>query len=200
LDYGAGASPYKKYFPKADYRTADLINIPSLTYRFGLDSKITEKDEVFDLVLSTQVLEHVSDVDTYLSESYRLLKKGGTLLLTTHGVWEEHGVPYDFYRWNEAGFRRDLTRAGFSKITIFKLTCGFRAALFLFIQQLFLAKCPHGQPAKFTFKLFRFSISRILGFLYRISDKYWPDQQIVEVKQAKANPTFYIVIAAIAQK
>ena len=114
-DYGAGSSPYRLYFPNSDYRTADIPNIPGRRYQIGGDGRIGERDEVFDLVISTQVLEHVADVGTYLRESCRSLKRGGKLLVTTHGIWEEHGVPHDFQRWTEEGLRaisrrRDLGR------------------------------------------------------------------------------------------
>ena len=105
LDYGAGASPYQAYFPNADYRRADILETPGLRYLIAPDSRIAEKDGTFDLILSTQVLEHVENVNEYLTESFRLLKPGGTLILTTHGIWEEHGVPYDFQRWTEEGMK-----------------------------------------------------------------------------------------------
>jgi SAM-dependent methyltransferase len=40
-------------------------------------------DDTFDVVLSFQVLEHLPDVDGYLSEIRRALTPGGTLLLVT---------------------------------------------------------------------------------------------------------------------
>src|SRR6185437_659641 len=130
LDFGAGNSPYRLYFPSADYRRADILDIPDLRYRIQSDGQINEHDEVFDLIISTQVLEHVRNVGQYLAEAHRLLKKGGRLLLTTHGTWEEHGVPYDFQRWTEEGMRRELAAANFSEVEIFKLTSGLRATVF----------------------------------------------------------------------
>lgn len=48
-----------------------------------LSSKIPFEDNYFDLVISTEVLEHVTDPDTFLKEIYRVLKPSGKLLLTT---------------------------------------------------------------------------------------------------------------------
>jgi hypothetical protein len=62
LDYGCGASPYRSFFPNADYRRADASDAADLDYRVGDDQSIPERSEYFDLVLSTQVLEHVWDV------------------------------------------------------------------------------------------------------------------------------------------
>jgi SAM-dependent methyltransferase len=200
LDFGAGNSPYKPHFPHADYRTADILDGPGLTYHIGANGQIHERDEVFDLILSTQVLEHVRDVPAYLAEAHRLLKKGGKLLLTTHGIWEEHGVPHDFQRWTEEGMKRDLTAANFHEIEVFKLTSGFRATLFIFIKGLFIAMPPRPLLARFFFKAFRFTISRLFPFFYRVSDRYWPEEKITRAGQSDFNPASYIIIAALATK
>jgi SAM-dependent methyltransferase len=200
LDYGAGTSPYRNYFTNADYRRADVLDSPGLDYRIGPTGQITEKDESFDLVLSTQVLEHVEHVAEYLSESFRLLKQGGSLLLTTHGTWEEHGVPFDFQRWTEEGMRRDLRAAGYRQIDIYKLTCGMHAGLFLFIKSLFSAPAPSVQPARLFFKIFRTTISKIYPWLYRFCDRHWPVDRIVKATPDNADKTFYIIIAVIARK
>lgn len=200
LDYGAGSSPYKPYFPQADYRRADIMETPGLRYRIGSDSRIAERDEVFDMIVSTQVLEHVEDVNAYLAESFRLLKKGGRLLVTTHGIWEEHGVPHDYQRWTEEGIKRDLKAVGYSDITVYKLTCGLRGSLFLFIRGLFAAKTPASLFARLLFKSIRSTISRIYPLFYRLCDKYYPEDRIVKASPSTGNPTFYIIIAAVAKK
>jgi len=200
LDFGAGNSPYRKYFPNADYRRADILTTPDLQYRITTDSRIAEDAEVFDLIISTQVLEHVENVNAYLSESFRLLKKGGTLLVTTHGIWEEHGVPYDFQRWTEAGLIRDLKLAGYADVTIYKLTCGLRGALFLFISCLFKTRAPLPKIFRFIFKLFRTAISRLFPLFYWAIDKYWPENRIVQAGNASTEAAFHIIIAAIARK
>ncbi len=200
LDYGAGASPYRLYFPNADYRQADILETPSLRYRIGSDSRIAEENETFDLILSTQVLEHVENVGDYLTESFRLLKKGGVLILTTHGIWEEHGVPYDFQRWTEAGLQRDLRAAGYNNSIVYKLTCGFHAGVFLFIKSLFATRPPRSQPARLFFKIFRTIVSKVYPLLYRFCDKFWPEDKIVQASRETAEKTFYMVIAAVARK
>lgn len=48
-----------------------------------LSKKIPFPSNYFDLVVSTEVLEHLSDPDTFLREIFRVLKPNGKLLLTT---------------------------------------------------------------------------------------------------------------------
>jgi SAM-dependent methyltransferase len=200
LDYGAGSSPYQAYFPQADYRKADVIEIPNLNYLIRPDSTVPEADETFDLILSTQVAEHVANPDIYFKECFRLLKPGGKLVLTTHGIWEEHGVPYDFQRWTEQGMRRDLKQAGFQQPVIYKLSCGFRALMFLFTRTYFTARPPRPSMPRFFFKALRNVYSRLFPLIYRTCDRYWPEEKIVEAVENHGTSPFYIVIAAVAGK
>jgi SAM-dependent methyltransferase len=131
LDYGCGGSPYRKLFPHADYRRADFLVSPGLDYVVGEDSCVDEVGGSFDFILSTQVLEHVSSPSSYLSEAYRLLRDGGELICTTHGVYEEHGCPYDFWRWTGYGLAKACEEVGFSVDQTLRLTTGPRAVLFL---------------------------------------------------------------------
>src|SRR5882757_9494736 len=60
LDFGSGSAPYQVHFPGCDYRKADLVEMPGLRYRIGPDSTVPEADQTFDLILSSQVAEHVA--------------------------------------------------------------------------------------------------------------------------------------------
>jgi SAM-dependent methyltransferase len=200
LDYGAGASPYRKYFPNADYRRADIEGVGGLNYIIGSDSTIAETDNTFDLILSTQVAEHVPSPSVYFKECHRLLKKGGILILTTHGISVEHGVPYDFQRWTQCGLRRDLMEGGFKRIDIYKLTCGLRAAVVIFTQTLFAASAPTDLIRKILFKGFRWTYSQWLPISNWICDRWWPEHRIYKTNEETHSPAEYIVIAAIAEK
>lgn len=59
-----------KRVPLGKFVTASAANIPF-------------KDVQFDVVLSTEVIEHVDDQDKVLTEIVRVLKKGGLLVITT---------------------------------------------------------------------------------------------------------------------
>ncbi|RPI31273.1 MAG: class I SAM-dependent methyltransferase, partial [Chloroflexota bacterium] len=83
-----------------------------ITYVTDL-ARIPVEAEKYDLILCTQVLEHVPDPRTVLKEFYRVLKEGGALWVSAPLFYTEHQVPYDFYRYTQYGFKHLLEEAGF---------------------------------------------------------------------------------------
>ena len=115
LDYGCGDRPYQMAF---DFIEAIVVGVDigfnvSSDVEVSGDYELPFKDSSFDFVTSFQVLEHVPIPHEYLKESLRVLKPGGRMFLTTHGVWPYHPTPGDFHRWTEAGLILDFQRAGF---------------------------------------------------------------------------------------
>jgi SAM-dependent methyltransferase len=114
IDVGCGDQPYRLLFEErgvtyqgADFGTAAEISIAA-------DGSVAAPDGAADLVLSFQVLEHVRDLDTYLAEIKRLLRPGGRLLLSTHGMWLYHPHPEDHRRWTREGLVNELQSRGFA--------------------------------------------------------------------------------------
>lgn len=124
LDYGSANSPYKYlYAPKVkDYIRAD---IPGSYQHFDIDINIVPSEPLplesnsIDLVLSTQVLEHVGDYMGYLKESYRILKDDGLVILTTHGTYEHHPCPTDYWRWTSDGIKKIFEDSNFEIIELY---------------------------------------------------------------------------------
>jgi len=115
LDYGCGVMPYARAFTLAGARVlgADIGDNRSAQLRIASDSNLPLVDESVEYVVSFQVLEHVPVPSDYLAEAHRVLKLGGKLFLTTHGLWPYHPTPTDYHRWTRAGLVRELQQAGF---------------------------------------------------------------------------------------
>jgi len=118
LDYGCGVRPYEYIFTGyADkYTGADVGDNPHADVKIYPDEKLPFNDSEFDIVLSSQVLEHVENTDFYLGECRRLLKNEGLLILSTHGTWQFHSAPIDVQRWTSYGLKRLIEKAGFKVI------------------------------------------------------------------------------------
>jgi SAM-dependent methyltransferase len=115
LDYGCGNRPYASLFRTkfTDYIGADFSGNPDADVILGDDGELPLADGSVDCVLSTQVLEHVQHPDLYLAEAHRVLRPGGALVLSTHGVWPYHPDPGDYWRWTIDGLQLQVYRAGF---------------------------------------------------------------------------------------
>lgn len=136
VDFGCGAKPYRSAFgPDADYIGADLPGNEDADVEIR-DGVVDLPDASVDLVLSTQVLEHVPDPDAYLREAQRLLRPGGRLLLTTHGVMFYHPHPTDFWRWTTDGLTQIVSRAGLATQSITHLLGAVPLGLWLVMMNL----------------------------------------------------------------
>lgn len=115
LDYGCGTKPYKYILVKycENYVGVDVHEGPEVDYVIRPNEKLPFGGEEFDVIISSQVLEHVEDVNLYLSECCRLLSKEGYLFLSTHGTWQYHSSPNDFHRWTAFGLKRLVESHGF---------------------------------------------------------------------------------------
>jgi SAM-dependent methyltransferase len=137
LDYGADVSPYRELLGRCQLRSADLPKADRQPdYLIDESSQLVSvAANTFDGVLSTQVLEHLPDPASYLREARRVLRPGGTLVLSTHGIWEDHPGPLDLRRWTLQGLEHEVTAQGFTVRTCRALTCRRRAAVFIVEQQ-----------------------------------------------------------------
>src|SRR5262249_39158508 len=98
VDYGCGIMPYKPIFAQKvqTYIGADIAENTLADILIDKDTgRIEIADNFADFVMSTQVLEHVEAPDKYLQETYRICKRDGYLILSTHGFWVYHPNPQD---------------------------------------------------------------------------------------------------------
>lgn len=89
-------------------------------------------DHSFDCVLLLEVLEHVAQPAAVMAEIHRVLKPGGTLLLSMPFLYPLHDAPHDYQRYTAPGLRLALTRAGFDVVDLQPRNRGFHAAGLLF--------------------------------------------------------------------
>ena len=114
LDYGCADMPYRSLFPaNFEYLGADLPGNPHATVEIDYDGCLSIADSSVDAVLSSQVLEHVEAPARYLEECWRVLRPGGTLLLSTHGLMTYHRDPVDYWRWTGEGLQKVVVDHGF---------------------------------------------------------------------------------------
>jgi SAM-dependent methyltransferase len=117
LDIGCGEKPYLPFFSSfaSDYVGVDVAEGPRVDIVAPAE-ELPFPDGSFDLVLCTQALEHVAEPGAVLSEIHRVLRPGGTALVSVPSVFLYHpdppGSDQDYWRWTHSGLRRSVAAAG----------------------------------------------------------------------------------------
>lgn len=118
FDAGAGECRYASLFSHCTYISLDfgkgdpLWNYKRLSVIGDLLS-LPLRDEVFDAVICTQTMEHISNPFVLLQGLFRVLKPGGRLFLTAPQIWPIHQSPHDFFRFTYYGLECLFDHAGF---------------------------------------------------------------------------------------
>jgi SAM-dependent methyltransferase len=125
LDVGAGEAPWRDLLPlDVEYVGVDadlsgefgMRRQSNITYYDG--KRLPYDDGSFDHVLCIEVLEHVSDPLEFMADLHRVLRHGGTLILTVPWSARLHHLPYDYGRFTRFGLASLLKSTGFSGVTI----------------------------------------------------------------------------------
>ncbi len=125
LDVGAGEAPWRDLMNSAvDYVAVDIDSSPE----FGMQrqqeiqyydgKRLPFADNSFDFILCTEVIEHVQKPDAFLDDLNRVLRHGGTLILTVPWSARVHHSPHDYNRFSRFGLESNLTSANFGEIVI----------------------------------------------------------------------------------
>jgi SAM-dependent methyltransferase len=132
LDFGAGSGQLVAQL-RTNGLQADGLEFSAEARRycekvrgFSLLSELSEvKDGQYDFVSMIEVIEHLTELQTTLSELHRVLAPGGSLLITTpnlrgyrarkeKGYWHEACKKFHLFLFTEDSLRIQLDQAGFS--------------------------------------------------------------------------------------
>jgi SAM-dependent methyltransferase len=116
LDAGAGDAPYRDLFSHVTYETADFGELDKeyahIDHVCDL-AAMPMADSTYDMVFSSQTMEHMPDPLRVLREFHRVLRPGGQAWLSAPFFYAEHEQPYDFYRYTQFAWRYLAEQAGF---------------------------------------------------------------------------------------
>lgn len=126
LDFGCGAKPYQTLFNHVESYTGVDYNSDGHLHQdesidFFYDGKtLPFKTNQFDSIFSSEVFEHIFNLETIIPELNRVLKLGGKIFITCPFVWEEHEIPVDYARYTQFALTSLLEKNGFKIVTIDK--------------------------------------------------------------------------------
>jgi ubiquinone/menaquinone biosynthesis C-methylase UbiE len=123
LDVGCGQGPYRFLLDKTQtkYYGIDIVdadkfdyNNPDITPFNGQD--IPFEDGKFSGLICTEVLEHVENYQKLINEMHRVMKAGGTGIITIPWSARYHYIPWDYFRYTPSSLKTMF--AGFSEAKI----------------------------------------------------------------------------------
>lgn len=104
LDFGCWEKPYKSIliydeYIWVDFKSSGHDNTQNQVDYFWDWKELPFKNDEFDSIITTEVFEHIFNIDEVLIELNRVLKKWWKIVATIPFVIHEHEVPYDFARY-----------------------------------------------------------------------------------------------------
>ncbi len=128
LEIGAGAGWQAKALEAKGYEVSG-IDIPSSNYRSEIIWPVTEydghripfEDQTFDIIFSSNTLEHIPHVVDFQKEILRVLKPGGMVIhLVPSGTWRFWtNLTHLLKRWNFPDVHGELAGNSLSEIYFF---------------------------------------------------------------------------------
>ena len=117
LDLGAGMAKYKEIITKntTDYIACDVKKNENIDMVCDVTNLIFPP-ESFDTVISTQVFEHVDNPFTVAQEIKKVLKPGGSAIITAPFMFPFHADPKDNFRFSREGLEEIFKSSGFEII------------------------------------------------------------------------------------
>ncbi len=108
MDVNGSVRPRIESYKPGEYIGVDIV--PGRRVDVICDAtKIVEKfgPDSFDIVISTELIEHIRDWRSAIHNIKAVCKPGGTILITTRSFgFQYHGYPYDFWRYEPEDMSR----------------------------------------------------------------------------------------------
>ena len=98
--------------PTITWDTCNIFDDPRLTHRMPDEYTIPAPDSYYDIVLATNVLEHVRKPWRWIKELARVTKPAGHVITINPVSWPFHEAPYDCWRAYPEGMRALYEDAG----------------------------------------------------------------------------------------
>jgi|SRR3989344_2833973 len=128
LDLGCGDKPFESLFPNSQLIGVD-ISQDSLAEVIADNHHLPFKDNIFDAVIASEVLEHSDNEYLFIKELRRVIKNNGLVFISLPFVFPLHGVPDDFQRFTKYKLKKLFKK---DELMYLKESNNILASLFLF--------------------------------------------------------------------
>lgn len=106
LDIGAGINNWKSHFPAGKLKAYETVELkPDLNPTYTGDFLQMAFPSSYDLIIATELIEHLSRPMDFFDKASTILNPGGRLLVSFPFMFKIHGDPDDFFRYTGQGLR-----------------------------------------------------------------------------------------------
>tara|TARA_B100000700_G_C14887694_1_gene781212 strand:- start:412 stop:1074 length:663 start_codon:yes stop_codon:yes gene_type:complete len=129
LEFGATKNKNKTFSNfvkgKSKFEYTNIIeNKKSKIFYSDLTKKLKIRSKKYNNILIFNVLEHLSKFDLAFTESYRILKKGGSFIGSVPFIYQIHSAPNDYYRFTKDFLYMTLKNNKFKQVKVIPLGFG----------------------------------------------------------------------------
>lgn len=117
-DVGAGQLEFKEITGKFRVCNVDFYSYPGIDVVCDFGAGLPFRDESVDIILLSNVLEHIPEPQKLLEECFRVLKKNGYVLGSVPFLIPIHQKPYDFFRYTDVNLKYIFNKSGFTSVSI----------------------------------------------------------------------------------
>ncbi|SEF99913.1 class I SAM-dependent methyltransferase [Jhaorihella thermophila] len=132
LDIGGGANArYREHLSAGiEYHSVNIDPKIEPTWLIRPGDPLPAEDESFDWVVSFNTLEHIFDPRPTLTETFRVLKSGGTMVIAVPWMFRIHAHPDDYNRLTPSWWREAFQQTGFTSASVLPLVWGRNSTAF----------------------------------------------------------------------
>jgi SAM-dependent methyltransferase len=135
LDLGSGRGQFLDLYRNFEFYVGlDFAPYESVSVISNLTEELPFHPNIFDYLVASNVLEHLSEATMLINEAVRVIKPGGKFLGTVPFLIPVHQAPYDFVRLTPFALKLMLERAGFDQIKISALNTTDETFKYLFLK------------------------------------------------------------------
>jgi SAM-dependent methyltransferase len=183
LDFGCGAKPYQTLFAHVnkyvgeDYDSEGHAHQNESIDFFYDGHTLPFETHSFDSLFSSEVFEHVFNLEAILPEINRVLKPGAKILITCPLAWEEHEIPVDYARYTQFALHSLLQKNGFRILITGKnghATAALHQMFMVYLHDDWLNRVFILSKFNFFKKMVRQVMIPFFNLLFIATEKLWP--------------------------
>jgi len=149
---------------KHEFTTVNIDKNYGCDLVFDIEKKFLITKNTYNHILCINVFEHICDFQNVLQESYRVLKPGGSIIISTPFMYHLHACPNDYFRYTDQAFRQILNSANFQQVNIKPLTKGLMSLIVQLTLEAF--------PSPILRPMAKYSSGAVDRLLNKISRRY----------------------------